>query len=161
MDYLVKAECVDTRDGKRYFAGDAFPSPTDEQLKRLSGAGCIDNSPITTLWDKPVAEMSRQEMESVALDGFFTHIQGLGDDDLRESIERLRDNLVDGKSGDTGGSGGGAADDFSQLDNPVELDALEIKDLRSLADEKEIDLGSATKRADIVAVIRAAIASQV
>lgn len=157
MDYLVKAECVDTRDGKRYFAGDAFPSPTDEQLKRLSGAGCIDKSPIVTLWDMPVAEMSRQEMESVALDGFFTHIQGLNDDDLRASIDRLRDSLIDGASNPDGENEGDGEGAFASVD----LDALEIKDLRSLADEKEIDLGSATKRADIIAVIRAAIASQV
>ncbi|MBZ9650005.1 hypothetical protein K9B33_20940 [Sphingobium sp. 3R8] len=42
MSYKVKAECIDVRDGKRYFAGEDFPDPTDDQIKRLTGAGCIE-----------------------------------------------------------------------------------------------------------------------
>ena len=40
--YPVTAECVDERNGKRFFPGDNFtPAPTATQLARLTAAGCI------------------------------------------------------------------------------------------------------------------------
>ena len=41
--FLVIAECVDQRTGKRFSAGDEFlPAPTAEQARRLTKAGCLE-----------------------------------------------------------------------------------------------------------------------
>jgi len=43
MAYKVIAECVDSRTGKRYFAGDVFkPDPDADQAARLIKAGCLE-----------------------------------------------------------------------------------------------------------------------
>lgn len=50
----VKNECVDQRDGTRYFPGDEFPGPQsdqDKEVERLTKANCL-----TT--DKPEASES-------------------------------------------------------------------------------------------------------
>lgn len=41
--FYVIAECVDERDGKRYFPGDTFPKPTRAQAQRLTGAKCLSD----------------------------------------------------------------------------------------------------------------------
>ncbi|CAH1670730.1 MULTISPECIES: hypothetical protein [unclassified Chelatococcus] len=42
MPYVVKAECVDVRSGKRFFPGDKFhPEPDEDQAARLIAAGCL------------------------------------------------------------------------------------------------------------------------
>ena len=41
--HYVIAECVDARDGKRYFPGDTFPNPTAAQVKRLTAAECLSD----------------------------------------------------------------------------------------------------------------------
>jgi hypothetical protein len=46
-DLLVRAECVDLRNGKRYFKGQYFdPVPTGEQARRLFIAGCLPEGAI-------------------------------------------------------------------------------------------------------------------
>jgi hypothetical protein len=145
MDHLVKAECVDTRTGKRYFVGDPFPNPTAEQLVRLSSAGCIEKEPIVDLSDKAVADMSRQDLEIVALDSFMSHVQSLDEDRLRDMVEEMRRREADGA-------------DIDPTDGAVtpSFDDMTIAELKEHADKKGVDLGSATKKDDIIAAIKAA-----
>ena len=143
MDHLVKAECVDTRTGKRYFVGDPFPNPTAEQLVRLSSAGCIEKEPIVDLSDKAVADMSRQDLEIVALDSFMSHVQSLDEDRLRDMVEEMRRREADGA-------------DPADGEVTPSLDDMTIAELKEHADKKGFDLGSATKKDEIIAAIKAA-----
>lgn len=44
---IVLAECVDSRSGKRFFAGDQFdPAPTVAQARRLVAADCLPEAAI-------------------------------------------------------------------------------------------------------------------
>lgn len=44
--FYVIAECIDERDGSRYFPGDIFPAPTQPQAERLTRALCLsENAP--------------------------------------------------------------------------------------------------------------------
>lgn len=46
-DLVVKAECVDIRNGKRFFPGDTFkPTPGVDQAQRLVSAGCLPEGAV-------------------------------------------------------------------------------------------------------------------
>ncbi len=58
----VIAECVDIRDGKRYFPDDDFPNPTPEQVARLKAAGCLTDV------KRPSSEASSAAADKAAAD---------------------------------------------------------------------------------------------
>jgi hypothetical protein len=45
---------------------------------------------------------------------------------------------------------------FEEVDGDGELDGMKVADLKALAEAEEIDLGDATKKADIIAAIELA-----
>ncbi len=71
--YLVIAECIDSRNGKRFKAGDEFlPAPTVEQAAKLTKAGCLSEVPDSA----PALPGSDQSAETIA--------------DLERTIDTLR-----------------------------------------------------------------------
>lgn len=92
--FAVIAECVDERDGKRYFAGDAFPGPGPFQLERLKRAGCLGDEiadlevevtitpPDDGLEDMTIAEL-REHAAKTSLDLGPSHLKA-------EIIETIR-----------------------------------------------------------------------
>ena len=100
-EIIVLAECVDSRNGKRFFRGDVFkPAPTPEQADRLIKAACLPES-ARELAVEPVVEEEEDE-------------------------------------------------------NSVDLSKLTVDALKALAEERGVDLGDATKKADIIAAIELA-----
>lgn len=73
--------------------------------------------------------------------------------DYRDRVSKLPFLTVEGAALDHDGDGkaGGSVD---------ELDQMKVADLRLLAETETIDLGEATKKADIIAAIRAARAAK-
>jgi hypothetical protein len=99
-EIIVLAECVDSRNGTRFFRGDVFkPVPTPEQADRLIKAGCLPES-ARELAAEPVVE--------------------------------------------------------EEEDETVDLSKLTVDALKALAEERGVDLGDATKKADIIAAIELA-----
>jgi hypothetical protein len=75
--YLVIAECIDSRNGKRFKAGDEFlPAPTAEQAVKLTKAGCLSEVPDSA----PALPGSDKSAETIA--------------DLESTIDTLRGRIT-------------------------------------------------------------------
>jgi hypothetical protein len=64
MRYKVKAECVDTRDGTRYFPGQYFKDPTADQIERLTKAKCLEEEKATK-GKAPVDDLDKQTVDQL------------------------------------------------------------------------------------------------
>lgn len=140
MKYEVKSEFVDQRTGERYIPAVRgaepvlFETDDDEQHQRLVKAGCLGVEPSFVLNAKPVEDLTRAELETVAFVAIRAELAKASDDELRASVERYRDSL-DEDDGD--------------------LTKKTVDQLKEVAADEEVDLGTATKKADIIAAIEA------
>ncbi len=150
--YPVRAEFVDRATGKRHYPGGTFAPRDSAQLERLINAGCLGKEPVVAV-DKPIVEMGRRELEAAAIDAFTEQLAKASDEDLRSGLERFR------AGGELAGSVDGEGE--GESDNDDGLDANTVDELKKIAEGETIDLGGATKKADIVAAIRAARAQNV
>ncbi|WP_285020239.1 hypothetical protein [Novosphingobium sp. fls2-241-R2A-195] len=141
MKYVVKAEFVDRHTGTRYFPAARGEEPVtfepadDDQFKALVAARCIGDEPIgLSLFDKDVADLTRAELEMLALESAKAEIGRVSDEDLRAAIERYRDHLSASEEDD--------------------IEKLSVEKLKAVAAEEGVDLDGATKKADIIAAIK-------
>ncbi|MES2494631.1 MAG: hypothetical protein V4618_00825 [Pseudomonadota bacterium] len=153
--YPVLAELVDYRDGKRHFPAAPGEEPVrfvpadDDHAARLIAAKCIGVDGGVDLLAKDPAELSRVELESVALDAFRRSMAEISDDVLREGVERHRQALDADKGGD----------DDDHDDDLDDLGGLKVDELKAVADKEEVDLTGLTRKADILGAIRRARAA--
>lgn len=108
---------------------------SEADYKELKRNGAVsDGTPAQDVGVKPVEDMTRAELEAVAIEVVRSEMASASDDDLRTMIQRFRD-----KSEDAGA-----------------LAKMKVDDLKALAAKEEIDLGDATKKDDIIAAIELA-----
>jgi len=69
-ELTVLAECVDSRNGKRFQAGETFePAPTEAQARRLVAANCLPGAAIDVAKKADAnAERAEQERQKKAAD---------------------------------------------------------------------------------------------
>lgn len=142
--YPVLAEFVDVHTGERHVDGTFAPKDA-EQFKRLVAARCLGEEPAPVT-DKPIGEMNRTELEAAAFDTFTGQLAKMSDDELRSGIEHARERERD------------LADPADIVRRQLNEDGLfdeTIEKLKEIAVAEKVDLTSATKKADIVAAIRA------
>ncbi|GEM_PF-3876369 len=142
MKYIVKAEFVDRHTGTRHFPAARGEEPTifephdDEQRQALTASRCISEEPVAlSLFDKEVGDLSRSEMEVLSLEAAKASIAKATDDQLRDSIAAYRGHLIE-------------KDDTA-------LEKLTADQLRDVAAEEGVPLDGISKKADIIAAIKA------
>ena len=143
--YPILAEFVDVHTGQRHLkGGDPFQPKDAEQLRRLVDAKCLGKDPAAAS-DKPVADMSRAELEAAAIDGFTAEIANASIDELRDGVTRLRERESEQRD---------LAEISRQQINEDGLFEQTVDQLKDLAQAEEVDLAGVTLKADIVAAIR-------
>ena len=142
--YPIMAEFVDVHTGERHQKGGEPFQPKDaEQLRRLVDAKCLGKDPAAVS-DKPVAEMTRAELEAAAIDGFTAELSTASDDQLRDGVTRLREREPRDP-----------ADVSRQQINEDGLFEQTVEQLKEIAQAEAADLSGVTLKADIIAAIRA------
>lgn len=144
--YPVLAEFVDKHTGDRHQRGATFAPKDAEQLQRLVDANCLGKEPVKVS-DKPVGQMSRAELEAAAVDSFSAQLGKMSDDELRAGVERARER--EGEQVDP-------ADTARQQINEDDLFDKTAAELKTIVEAEKVDVAGLTKKADIVAAIRAA-----
>ena len=141
MKHIVKAEFVDQTTGTRYSPALAGAEPTlfkphdDDQRDRLIAAGCLSPNAAVDLSTKPIEELTRAELEEVALEGFRSELRNASDDHLRSGVEEYRARQAEADEKD--------------------LKKKTVEQLTEIAASEGVDLGGKSKKADIIAAIEA------
>ncbi len=130
--YIVIAECVDNRNGKRFFPGDTFdPAPTEKQAAVLLAANCIEEGAAAQAAGDDLALSSDAGLRKIAkAEGI--DISGAGDRDaVIAAIVAARAAKADG------------------------LDAIEGDALKAVATTEGVMIAAGATDADVRAAIRA------
>lgn len=136
MKYKVLAEFVDRETGDRYIPAAQGEKPTlfrphdDEQRERLVAAGVLAGEPTFDLATKPIEDLTRAEMEEIAVAAFRAEMASASDDNLRHGVASHRERIAE-----------------------ADLGRKTVDQLKEIAADEDIDLGEATRKADIVAAI--------
>lgn len=149
MKYLVIAECVDARSGKRFLPGEPFdPAPDPDQAKRLIGAGAIveDDSDgsrrlfLAVANDENGAGMKLLDLSGYRFAGFAIAIAAPTDPDDFDW------KAIEADPGETG-----------ILVEPETdgLDELLVPALKDLVEKEAITIERGANKAAIIAAIRA------
>lgn len=139
----VLAECVDSRNGKRFCPGEEFsPTPTAAQARRLISAGCLPGGALD------LAIKADDEAEAAA------EAASIEAEARAAEEEKARQDLSDAAASE---------DPAAQQRDAINDDKLfesTVDQLKDIAKAEEIDLGEAKRKDEIVAAIRAARATK-
>jgi len=139
----VLAECVDSRNGKRFRPGEEFsPVPTAAQARRLIAAGCLPDGALALAIKAD--DEAEAEAEAAAIEAAVRSAEE----------ERARQELSDAAARND------AAAQQRDAMNEDKLFESTIDQLKDIAKAEEIDLGDAKRKDEIVAAIRAARATK-
>lgn len=129
----IEAILTKPLDGDPIGATRTFSQTEYDELLRLGAVS--DGNAVPPLAVKPVEDMTRPELEKLAIEAIRAEMASASDDDLRSMILRFREKVAGGENA---------------------LSKMKVDDLKALAAKEEIDLGDATKKDDIVAAIEQA-----
>ena len=129
----IEAILTKPLDGDPIGATRTFSKTEYDELLRLDAVS--DGNTVPPLAEKPVEDMTRSELEKLAIEAIRVEMANASDDDLRSTIIRFRE------KDDAGDSS---------------LSKMKVDELKALAAKEEIDLGDATKKDDIIAAIELA-----
>lgn len=129
----IEAILTKPLDGDPIGAKRTFSKTEYDELLRLDAVS--DGNTVPPLAEKPVEDMTRSELEKLAIEAIRVEMANASDDDLRSTIIRFRE------KDDAGDSS---------------LSKMKVDELKALAAKEEIDLGDATKKDDIIAAIELA-----
>ena len=146
--HAILAEFVDAATGKRIVPPGTFTPHDVDQRTRLIAAGCISEDEAVDLSEKPIEELTRSELEHLAVESFKVSMATASDDDLRSGLQSFRERQEEADDSDNGGADGGDDDDG------LEARGVTVADLQEIAELEEVDLTGITVKADIIAAIR-------
>jgi hypothetical protein len=127
----IEAILTKPLDGDPIGAKRTFSKTEYDELLRLGAVS--DGSAVPPVALKPVEDMTRPELEKLAIEAIRAEMASASDDVLRSTILRFREKLA------------------AVAANP--LSKMKVDELKALAVKEEIDLGDATKKDDIIVAI--------
>ncbi|CAD7335306.1 hypothetical protein FIM10_02120 [Sphingomonadales bacterium 56] len=147
--HAILAEFVDIGTGERIVPPGTFTPHDVDQRTRLIASGCISEDEVVDLSKKPVEELTRSELEHLAVESFKASMATASDDDLRLGLQSFRE-----RQAKVSDSGAGGADGGDDDDDGLEAHGVTVADLREIAENEEVDLTGVSVKADIIAAIR-------
>ena len=136
MKHEVKSEFVDRVTGERYSPAPRGEKPNlfkphdEAQRDRLVAAGVISESPTFDLETKPIEDLTRPEMEEIAVAAMRMELAQASDDDLRSMVARYREHIAE-----------------------ADLSKKTVEQLKEIAEAEDVDLSGITRKDDIIAAI--------
>lgn len=145
--HVILAEFVDVQTGDRIVPPGTFSPHDVDQRTRLIASGCISEDEVVNLSEKPIEELTRIELEHLAVESFKASMTNASDDDLRSGLQSFRERQATVGDDDDDGDGGDGNDG-------LEARGVTVADLQEMAEKEEVDLAGITVKADIIAAIR-------